>query len=421
MVLAKKGKIISSNGKTVASVDNNARVFWKGNHCTKTVRRADRQMVSRTVKCDSCLKYRSTLNSIYYRWSKGCSKNSDTSSHTNERYMNTPEKKKKFLNMKTRMRSAEQHVVQLKEKIKTLTSTCGIEIDSNLHSDLLGIMKDKTQDVHRAFPEESFSRLFWDEQLRAASVSNLCQMRWHPLIIKWCLNLKLISSGAYHALRSSGFVKLPSERTLRDYTHCYKEHLGFQKDILLQLAKETKDLEDSRRFVSVIFDEMKVKQDLVYDKYSGHIVGFVSLGSVNDELSKLGSNCINGVEHPPIAKQLLVFMVRGLFSNLAFPYMHFGTRGITGATLFPMVIEQLESIGLKVMCITSDGASPNRKFFKLNNGGKFAYKTTNPYADDDKRKIFFISDPPHLLKTARNCLSHSSGSGTRHMMVGSYV
>ena len=143
-------------------------------------------------------------------------------------------------------------------------------------------------------------------------------------------------------MRSSGFVKLPSERTLRDYTHCYKEHLGFQKDVLLQLAKETKDLEDSRRFVSVIFDEMKVKQDLVYDKYSGHIVGFVSLGSVNDELSKLGSNCINGVEHPPIAKQLLVFMVRGLFSNLAFPYMHFGTRGITGATLFPMVWEVIE-------------------------------------------------------------------------------
>jgi hypothetical protein len=197
--------------------------------------------------------------------------------------------------------------------------------------------------------------------------------------------------------------------------------LGFQKDVLLQLAKEIKDLEDSRRFVSVIFDEMKVKQDLVYDKHSGQIVGFVSLGSVNDELSKLENNCINGVEHPPIAKQLLVFMVRGLFSHLTFPYMHFGTRGITGATLFPIVWEvvgQLESIGLKVMCITSDGASPNRKFFKLANGGEFAYKTINPFADDEERKIFFISDPPHLVKTARNCLSHSGGGGTRHMMVG---
>ena len=280
-------------------------------------------------------------------------------------------------------------------------------------------MKEKTDSVHNAYPEGSFSRLFWDEQLRANSVSNLCQMRWHPLIVKWCLHLKFLSGGAYHALRSSGFVKLPSERTLRDYTHCYKEQLGFQKELLVQLAKETKDLEGSRRYVSLIFDEMKVKQDLVYDKYSGHIVGFVSLGSINDELTKLESSCINGMEHPPIAKQLLVFMVRGLFSKLSFPYVHFATRGVTGAALFPIVwevIEQLESIDLKVICVTSDGASPNRKFYKLNNNGKFTYKTSNPYAEDE-RDVFFFSDPPHLVKTARNCLSHSGPSGTRHMNV----
>ena len=37
-------------------------------------------------------------------------------------------------------------------------------------------------------------------------------------MIKWCLNLKLLSTSSYHALRTSGFVTLPSERTLRDYT-----------------------------------------------------------------------------------------------------------------------------------------------------------------------------------------------------------
>lgn len=420
MVSAKKGKILSANGKTVAIVDSYAPVFWNGTYHTKTVRRTDCQIVSRTAKCDSCSNYRPTLRAIYHRWSKGCSKDSDSSGHTNERYMNTPEKKKKFLNMKTRMRTAEQQIVRLKEKIEKITSKNGVEIDAPLHSDLLAIMKEKTHDVHATYPEGSFSRLFWDEQLRANSVSNLCQMRWHPLIVKWCLNLKILSGGAYYALRSSGFVKLPSERTLRDYTHCYKEQLGFQKELLVQLAKEAKDLEDSRRYVSLIFDEMKVKQDLVYDKYSGHIVGFVSLGSINDELTKLEGSCINGVEHPPIAKQLLVFMVRGLFSNLSFPYVHFATRGVTGAALFPIVwevIEHLESIGLKVMCVTSDGASPNRRFFRLNNGGKFTHKTQNPYADDD-RDVFFISDPPHLIKTARNCLSHSGPSGTRHMSVG---
>ncbi|SMN01866.1 hypothetical protein SPONN_135 [uncultured Candidatus Thioglobus sp.] len=415
MVSAKKGRILSGNGKVVASVDSYASVFSNGTYYTKTIRTSDCQMVSSSSRCEVCTKYRPTLRAMYHRWSKGHSKDSATSSHTNERYLSTPEKKK----MKTRLRTAEHQVLKLKEKITKITSEFGDKIDSGLQSDLLAIMNEKTDAIHSVYSEGSFSRLFWDQQLRAASASNLCQMRWHPLIIKWCLNLKLISSGAYHALRSTGFVKLPSERTLRDYTHYFKHHLGFQKEVLVQLTEEVKDLEDPRRYVSVVFDEMKVKQDLVYDKHSGHIVGFISLGSINDELAKLENGCVNDVEQPPIAKQLLVFMVRGLFSHLTFPYMHFGSRGVTGAILYPIVwevIEQLESIGLKVMCITSDGASPNRKFFKLNNRGKFAHKTTNPFASDN-REIFFISDPPHLVKTVRNCWSHSAADGTRHMLV----
>ena len=54
---------------------------------------------------------------------------------------------------------------------------------------------------------------------------------------KWCLNLKLLSSAAYHSLRSSGFVKLP-ERTLRDYTHFFKSKPGFQVEEEQILMKE---------------------------------------------------------------------------------------------------------------------------------------------------------------------------------------
>ena len=35
-----------------------------------------------------------------------------------------------------------------------------------------------------------------------------------------------------------------------------------------------------------------------------------------------------------------------------------------------------------------------------------SYKTINPFSPE-KRPIFFISDVPHLLKTTRNCWSHS--------------
>ena len=44
------------------------------------------------------------------------------------------------------------------------------------------------------------------------------------------------------------------------------------------------------------------------------------------------------------------------------------------------------------------------------------YKTKNPCAIDG-RWLYFIADQPHLIKTVRNCWSHSAESGTRHMQV----
>ena len=63
---------------------------------------------------------------------------------------------------------------------------------------------------------------------------------------------------------------------------------------------------------------------------------------------------------------MLAFMIRGLFTKLEFVYAQFSTNGVTGDTLFPIVCEAIRNIeecGLKVMVVTADGASPNRKFF----------------------------------------------------------
>ena len=88
--------------------------------------------------------------------------------------------------------------------------------------------------VKKAYPEGSFSRLFWEE-LKAASVKDARLIRWHPVMVKWCLNLKLLSTSAYHAMRRSGFIKLPTERTLRDYT---SNKCGFQDTVHQQLLQE---------------------------------------------------------------------------------------------------------------------------------------------------------------------------------------
>ena len=111
-----------------------------------------------------------------------------------------------------------------------------------------------------ALQKNSFQRLFWTQQLQCLKVKNNRQLRWHPMMIKWCLHLKMISSAANHAMRSSGIIKLPSERTLRDYAHLIRAQTGIQPEVCAQLLKEAKmgKLEDWQKYVAVVFDEVKI-------------------------------------------------------------------------------------------------------------------------------------------------------------------
>ena len=64
--------------------------------------------------------------------------------------------------------------------------------------------------------------------------------RWHPLFIRWCLNIALASSKTYNIIRDSGFITLPSKRTLRDYTNWFKSKTGFQVEVDKFLRDEAK-------------------------------------------------------------------------------------------------------------------------------------------------------------------------------------
>ena len=127
------------------------------------------------------------------------------------------------------------------------------------------------------------------------------------------------SSKAYETLRDSGCIHLPSQRTLRDYTNCVKASAGFSIEVnrqLMQVAHLT-SCPDYEKLVVLLLDE---KEDLVYDKYTGKLVGFVNLGGVSN-LLKQHEQHIKGQQEKIIAKSMMVIMVRGLFSPLRYPYM----------------------------------------------------------------------------------------------------
>lgn len=102
-------------------------------------------------------------------------------------------------------------------------------------------------------------------------------------------------------------------------------------------------------------------------------------------------------------------MVRGVGTRLEYPLAHFPCIGCAADLLYPLLwdaVRLLETLGLKVIASTSDGASTNRKLVKMHKlprtqKGNVVYKTKNVYSQDG-RDLYFIADVPHLIKTVRN-------------------
>ena len=92
----------------------------------------------------------------------------------------------------------------LQGRIWNLLDTQSIEIDPSMDQDLLDIMREQEDDIKKTSGQGTFRRLFWEEQAEALKQKDSRGRRWHSMMINWCLNLKMMSSSAYHALRSSG-------------------------------------------------------------------------------------------------------------------------------------------------------------------------------------------------------------------------
>ena len=69
-------------------------------------------------------------------------------------------------------------------------------------------------------------------------------------------------------------LTLPSQRCLRDYHNAIEPKRRFQKEVIDVLKEETASYFDVQRYVVLMFDEMKVMANLVFDKTTGELIGF---------------------------------------------------------------------------------------------------------------------------------------------------
>lgn len=360
----------------------------------------------RNGRCEKCTKYRNTLRSLLSHIYRGPeSGKAVESSHVNFRFLSKSQKLERMRKIKRKYINTQKKLHYMRVKLMKVIKMQGVYLDESTHSDFRRMMENASGN------STVFHKIFWEQQLKVASLSDTRQMKWHPLMIKWALYLRHQSSKCYEALRESKCIVLPSQRTLRDYTHYIRSNAGFSNELdeeLMTIA-QVDSLSEFQKCVSISIDEMHIREDLVFNKHTGALVGFVDLGSINNQLAKFERSLMsNTSSHSlPLAKSIVVFFVCGLFTKLKFPYAQFPSMNLSGDLIFTpfwQCVKRLEMCGFKVMATVADGAKCNRSFFLLHGLKKDSYKTLNPFASEE-RFIHFFPDPPHLLKTARNCLA----------------
>ena len=113
-----------------------------------------------------------------------------------------------------------------------------------------------------------------------------------------------------------------------------------------------------QKHVSLIGDEMYIKEGLVYNKHNGELIGYRDLGDINNHLLQLEKEYQNQnhVQSHQFASTMMVVMVRGLFTSFIFPY---ATSNLTGEQLVPIFYEAImhvELCGLKVTVCYGKGS-----------------------------------------------------------------
>ena len=111
-------------------------------------------------------------------------------------------------------------------KMKTEIEKAGKPVEKNLSEDLCKIFS--SVDNNKIL----FMKLFWEEQQKYTYCSPPSSIKYHPMIIKYCLAIASKSSAAYKDLRyyskkGTGVLVLPSQRTLRDYKNYIRPERGF--------------------------------------------------------------------------------------------------------------------------------------------------------------------------------------------------
>lgn len=334
-------KSARGNGDVIAYIDNCTMIDSKGHSHPQTVRRVDCDIICKSthshhVRCKSCQSFRSSLRASLSRQRGKCDDPTAASSHTKYCYLTSSQKDERMRNLHQSLRLAKQQINRMEAKVKKLLNDQAVPLQDDDAADIVRLIADVSPVVKEKFAEDSPQKVFWEEQVKYNSLKDKRQMRWHPLIIRFALNLKYLSNSAYRGIRQSGVIALPSERTLADYTHWVTPHTGVQLEFIEEFKiSMAEDVPDGLHQCTLSMDEMKIKSGLVFNKHTGALSGFTDLGDSNREIEQILSGDAEESSGGKLADQVFVFMARAVFKpSLSVPVAHYFSCNLKGMYMY---------------------------------------------------------------------------------------
>ena len=181
--------------------------------------------------------------------------------------------------------------------------------------------------------------------------------RWYLVMHLTCR--AFLCSIFYFFIDSVVLLFFSSECVLRDYKNYFKPKAGINKENVESLREKTFSFSLRQRYVAIIIDEMKIQSNLVFDKVSGDLIGFINLGNPMTNFACL-------TDEDPVSSHALAFLVRGLCTDLKHVIAYFFAGNVTSFQLMPLfwrTVSVLE-VSLKLcVCCCQCKVCPIKRFF----------------------------------------------------------
>jgi hypothetical protein len=202
----------------------------------------------------------------------------------------------------------------------------------------------------------------------------------------FALSLYHVSGKAYRLL--SKLFCLPSKRSLLRWVSVLPDKPGLTDEAMKVIEQKVKTMNESSKQCIITLDEMSIKSNLQYDPSKDQVIGVEDDGVTKGKL---------------LANSALVFMLRGITETWKQPVAYYLVNESSNSAMVKeklfQILKKMESIGLKVVAVVSDLGSNFQKFIR-----DLGVTPTRPWFVHNGAKIFYLYDPPHIIKAIRNNL-----------------